>query len=41
MKHRLPFHVEVYMKENLGSHDFSKDYPPSDIIFKSLKQAFV
>ena len=41
MKHRLPYHVEVEMKQNLGQHDFSKDYPSSDVVFQSLKEAFV
>lgn len=27
------------MKKNLGGHDF-KEYPPSEKIFQSLKQAF-
>lgn len=27
LKHRLPFHVENQMKKNLGTHDFSKEYP--------------
>ena len=29
------------MKENLGQHDFSKDYPEASHIFASLKEAFV
>ena len=29
------------MKENLGQHDFSKDYPNSEIIQKSMKTAFI
>ena len=28
------------MKKNLGSHDFSKEYPPSQKVFDSLKEAF-
>jgi serine/threonine protein phosphatase PrpC len=27
LKHRLPFHVENFMKKHLGNHDFTKDYP--------------
>ena len=40
LKHRLPYHVEQQMKENLGTHDFTKEYPNSDTVFKSLKEAF-
>ena len=29
LKHRLPFHVENQMKKQLGTHDFTKEYPPS------------
>lgn len=28
------------MKKNLGSHDFTKEYPPSPLVFQSLKEAF-
>merc|ERR1711981_372992 len=41
LKHRLPFHVENQMKKQLGSHDFSKEYPPSQKIFDALLEAFV
>ncbi len=40
LKHRLPFHVENQMKKNLGSHDFSKEYPSSALVYQSLQEAF-
>ena len=40
LKHRLPFHVENNMKKNLGTHDFTKDYPDSSIVYKSMLDAF-
>lgn len=40
LKHRLPFHVENQMKKHLGTHDFSKEYPPSSKVFDSLLEAF-
>lgn len=41
LKHRLPFHVENQMKKQLGSHDFSKDYPPSQKVYDALLEAFI
>jgi serine/threonine protein phosphatase PrpC len=29
------------MKKLLGSHDFSKEYPPSSRVFDALKEAFL
>lgn len=40
LKHRLPFHVENQMKQHVGSHDFSKDYPPTQKVFDALNEAF-
>mmetsp|Transcript_3026 Transcript_3026/g.5108 ORF Transcript_3026/g.5108 Transcript_3026/m.5108 type:complete len:239 (-) Transcript_3026:430-1146(-) len=40
LKHRLPFHIENQMKKNLGGHDFTKEYPPSSVVYSSMREAF-
>jgi len=40
LKHRLPYHIENQMKKNLGHHDFTKEYPEPNTIYRSMKEAF-